>query len=69
MLKEVICKLDYSNYQEVAMVLFGLSFLAVCWGAFRLNREAAARFSSIPVDELEVAPRASASNHQDEQPQ
>ena len=58
MLKEVICELDYSNFEEIAMVIFGLSFLAICWGVFRLKSDAAARFSSIPVDDLVADPRS-----------
>lgn len=52
MLKDVISKLDYTNYEVTATVIFGLSFLAVCWGAFRLRGDIATRFSSIPIDDL-----------------
>jgi hypothetical protein len=51
-LKNVICKLDYSNFEEIALAIFGLSFLAICWGAFRLKNDAAERFGSIPTNEL-----------------
>ena len=52
MLKDVISKLDYSNYEEIALVIFGLSFLAICWGALRLRSDVACRFSTIPIDDL-----------------
>jgi len=56
MLKDVICKLDYSNFEEIALVIFGLSFLAIVWGATRLKREATDRFSSIPIEDSVVDP-------------
>jgi len=56
MLKDVVSKLDYSNFEEIALVIFGLSFLAIVWGAFRLNRESTARFSSIPIEDSVVDP-------------
>ncbi|MFY8199309.1 MAG: hypothetical protein ACOVLE_01460, partial [Pirellula staleyi] len=52
MLKDVICKLDYSNFEEIALVLFGLCFLAVCWQAWCLKSDACSRFGSIPIDDL-----------------
>jgi cytochrome c oxidase cbb3-type subunit IV len=52
MLKDVVSKLDYSNFDEIALVLFGLSFLAICWGAFWLRSDAASRFGNIPIEEL-----------------
>ncbi len=56
MLKDVICKLDYSNFEEIALVIFGLCFLAIVWGATRLKREATDRFSSIPIEDSVVDP-------------
>ena len=52
MLKDVICKLDYSNFEEIALVIFGLCFFAICWQAWRLNSDASSRFGSIPIDDL-----------------
>lgn len=52
MLKDVICKLDYSTFEEIALVIFGLCFFAICWQAWRLTSEASSRFGSIPIDEL-----------------
>ena len=55
MLKDVIGKLDYSNFEEIALVIFGLSFLAICWQAMRLRRDVSTQYSNIPVDELAPA--------------
>jgi cbb3-type cytochrome oxidase subunit 3 len=55
-LKDVVSKLDYSNFEEIALVIFGLCFLAIVWGALRLNRDATARFSSIPIEDSVVDP-------------
>lgn len=52
MLKDVLSKLDYSNFDEIALVIFCASFLAICWGAFRLRPDSAIRFGHIPIDEL-----------------
>jgi cbb3-type cytochrome oxidase subunit 3 len=51
MLKDVVSKLDYSNFDELALVLFALSFLAIVWGAFRLSKAATDRFSAIPLSD------------------
>ena len=52
MLKDVICKLDYSTFEEIALVIFGLCFFAICCQACRLTSEASSRFGSIPIDDL-----------------
>ena len=52
MLKDVICKLDYSNFEEIALVIFGICFLAICWQALRLSSDVSIRMGSIPVDDL-----------------
>ena len=52
MLKEIISKLDYSDYDEIALVLFGMSFLAICIGAFMLRQDASRAFGRIPLDDL-----------------
>lgn len=49
MLKDVVSKLDYSNFEEFALVLFAVSFLVIVWGAFRLSKDAVDRFSAIPL--------------------
>ena len=56
MLKDVVSKLDYSNFEEIALVIFGLSFLAIVWGALRLRPDATKRFGSIPIEEGVVDP-------------
>jgi len=56
MLKDVVSKLDYSNFEEIALVIFGLSFLAIVCGALRLHRKATDRFSSIPLEDAVVDP-------------
>ncbi len=56
MLKDVVSKLDYSNFEEIALVIFGLSFVAIVWGALRLNGSAANRFSRIPIEDSVVDP-------------
>lgn len=56
MLKDVVSKLDYSNFEEIALVIFGLSFLAIVWGALRLKPESTTRFSSIPIEDGVVDP-------------
>ena len=37
MLKEVMGKLDYAMFDEIAVVIFALSFIAIVWGALRLR--------------------------------
>ena len=56
MLKDIVSKLDDSNFEEIALVIFGLSFLAIVWGASRLKRDATDRFSSIPIEDTVVDP-------------
>ena len=56
MLKDVISKLDYSDFEEVALVIFGLCFLTIVWGVSRLKRNATDRFSSIPIEDSVVDP-------------
>lgn len=57
MLKDVICKLDYSNFEEIAIVLFGLAFFMIIFGTFWLKRETVDRYSSIPLSDNVVDPR------------
>ena len=56
MLKDVVSKLDYSNFEEIALVIFGLCFLAIVWGALRLKPDATKRFGSIPIEDAVVDP-------------
>lgn len=52
MLKDVVSKLDYSTFDEIALVIFALAFVAIIYGAFRLRSESTERFSSIPLSDL-----------------
>ena len=52
MLKDVVSKLDYSTFDEIALVIFTLAFITIIYGAFRLRRESTDRFSSIPLSDL-----------------
>ena len=56
MLKDVVSKLDYSSFEEIALVIFGLSFLAIVWGALRLKPDATMRFGRIPIEDRVVDP-------------
>jgi cytochrome c oxidase cbb3-type subunit IV len=56
MLKDLVSKLDYSDFDEIALVLFGVCFLAIVWGTTRLKQEAAMRFSNIPIEDTIVDP-------------
>jgi hypothetical protein len=61
MLKDVFSQLDYSSFQEVAMLIFGLSFIAVCCGALWLRNDVASSFGQIPVEE-DIAPKNALTN-------
>ncbi len=52
MLKDVVSKLDYSNFDEFALVLFASTFLVIIWGACRLSKDATERFSAIPLSDV-----------------
>lgn len=52
MLKDVVSKLDYSTFDEIALVIFALAFVTIIYGAFRLRSESTERFSSIPLSDL-----------------
>ncbi len=52
MLKDVVSKLDYSNFDEIALLIFAMSFVAIVWGAFRLSKASTDRFSAIPLSDL-----------------
>ena len=56
MLKDVVSRLDYSDFEEIALVIFAFCFLAIVWGATRLKRDATDRFSSIPIEDSVVDP-------------
>jgi len=52
MLKDVVSSLDYSTFDEIALVIFATAFLVIIWGAFRLRKESTDRFSAIPLSDL-----------------
>ena len=56
MLKDIVSKLDYSNYEEIALVIFGVCFLVIVWGTTRLKRDSALRFGNIPIEDTVVDP-------------
>jgi len=56
MLKDIISKLDYSDFEEIALAIFAVCLLAIVWGATRLKKDAASRFSSIPIEDTVVDP-------------
>lgn len=57
MLKEVMGKLDYAMFDEIAVVIFALSFIAIVWGTLRLRSDSVERFSNIPIQDNVVDPR------------
>lgn len=60
MLKDVISYFDYSWFEEVAIVLFGLTFVAIVIGSLWLKKEAVDKFSRIPLTDDVVDPRSEA---------
>ncbi len=57
MLKDLMSALDYSAYAEVALGLFVAAFLVIFYGTFRLSKNAAQRFASIPLSDDVEDPR------------
>jgi hypothetical protein len=57
MLKEVMGKLDYAVFDEIAVVIFALCFIAIVWGTLRLRSDSVERFSNIPIQDNVVDPR------------
>ncbi|MEL6106787.1 MAG: hypothetical protein AAFU85_12140 [Planctomycetota bacterium] len=51
MIRDLVCKLDYSIVAEVALTLFTATFLIIFYGAIRLSRSATDRFASIPLND------------------
>jgi cbb3-type cytochrome oxidase subunit 3 len=58
MLKDVMSWLDYSFFDEVALVIFAACFVAIVVWALALRRESTHRFSSIPLSDEVVDPRS-----------
>jgi hypothetical protein len=57
MLKDVVSWLDYSFFDEVAVVMFAATFLAILWGVWRLRPDTAEQFGNIPIQDSVVDPR------------
>jgi len=57
MLKDVVSWLDYSVFDEIALVIFAASFIAVVIWALTLRRESTERFGAIPLTDDVVDPR------------
>ena len=57
MLKDVVSWLDYSVFDEIALVLFAICFLAIVIRALMLKRETTDRLGSIPLTDDVVDPR------------
>lgn len=60
MLKDVVSKLDYSVFDEIALVIFAICFFAISLWAMTLKRSTVDRFSAIPLRDEVVDPK----NHQ-----
>ncbi len=56
MLKDVVSKLDYSVYDQVALVIFAICFVAISFWALTLKRSTVDRFSAIPLRDEVVDP-------------
>ena len=63
MLKDVVSKLDYSVFDEVALVIFATCFLAICFWAVTLKRSTVDRFSAIPLSDEVVDPKPQPSSN------
>ncbi len=57
MIKDVMSRLDYSTFDQIGVVIFAASFIAIVWGAFKLRPDAVEKFSSIPIHDHVVDPR------------
>lgn len=57
MLKDVIRAIDYSDCAEIALALFVAAFGLMLLTTFRLSRQAADRFASIPLSDNVEDPR------------
>lgn len=57
MLKDVVSWLDYSVFDEVALVIFAACFIAIVAWTASLRRESTNRYGSIPLSDEVVDPR------------
>jgi cbb3-type cytochrome oxidase subunit 3 len=57
MLKDVVSKLDYSVFDEVALLIFAGCFVAISVWALLLRRSTVDRYSAIPLCDEVVDPK------------
>jgi hypothetical protein len=57
MLKDVVSWLDYSVFDELALVIFAGCFVAIVAWTASLRRESTHRYGSIPLSDEVVDPR------------
>jgi cbb3-type cytochrome oxidase subunit 3 len=57
MLKDVVSWLDYSFFDEVALLIFAACFIGIVVWALTLKRETTHRFGSIPLTDDVVDPK------------
>lgn len=60
MLKDVVSKLDYSHFDQIAVVIFAVCFVGIVLGALWLRPDASRKFSEIPLTDAVVDPRSKA---------
>lgn len=57
MYKEIVRALDYSDFAEIALLLFVICFTMMLYGVAKLSRNATERFASIPLSDDIQDPR------------
>jgi cbb3-type cytochrome oxidase subunit 3 len=62
MLKDVVSWIDYSFFDEIALIIFAVCFLAIVAWALSLRKETTHKYGSIPMNEDVVDPKPSQSN-------
>lgn len=63
MLKDVVSWLDYSFFDEVALLIFAACFVGIVVWALTLKRETTNRFGSIPLTDEVVDPKPTRNTH------
>jgi cbb3-type cytochrome oxidase subunit 3 len=62
MLKDVVSWLDYSFFDEVALIIFAVCFIAIVAWAMSLRKETTHKYGSIPLTDDVVDPKPSLSS-------
>jgi len=57
MLKDVVSWLDYSFFDEVALIIFAVCFIAIVAWAMSLQKETTHKYGSIPLSDDVVDPK------------